>query len=371
MNMRHIIPASIFASLLLTGVASAQTTTNAMVNGVQVSSTPVTSTITPGATGATFGTFTLVGDQNGATVLSLPLTVTPGGGATVSNLSNCQVFNANGTALTTGGNIVNSVSAGSAVFTFDQPLTVSQAAGTTTLSVRCNVASNAPSTGTFQFMAGTPMFGSMLGVNLDVAPSVPAGSTDVALANISLDATHSGSPIRITSIPVTISAAGGGSTANLTDCRVRNSANVDGWLTANAPAIQNGTATSFTLDVPLTVMGGFAQMLSVTCDVAPAAPVGSTFTVSIAPNTVAASNASTGASVTPVATVGTGANGLPAATSGTIIVSAATGDVPPVDNGTPGVPNTGAGGLALQLLAVLMLSGVVATGGAMYLKSQV
>ncbi len=206
-------------------------------------------------------------------------------------------------------------------------------------------------------------------MNLDTAPSVPAGSNDVALANISIGAT--GASYNVTSIPLTISAGSNGSVANLTDCKVRDASNLDGTLT-NVTGVTNGTATTFNLAVPLLIPAGTTNMLSLTCDVQPAAAVGSTFTISVTPGTVTATNAATGASVTPtgIAAGGFGPNGLPASTSGTVIVSAVgTAPVQPGtgDTGTtPGIPNTGLGGNAMLLVEIL-LAGVIALFGAFYL----
>lgn len=366
--MRYIIPATVIASVMIAGSASAQTVTTG-AGGVGYSTTPNTSTVTPGASGASFGSIQFTGGQNAAQVTSIPVTVTPGGGATLGNLSNCQVYGPTGSSLTTGSNIVSNLGSGANTFRLDQPLTVSQGAGTTTLNVRCDVASNTPSTGTFSIAAGAPMLSSALSVNLDVAPSVPAGTQDVTLANISLDATRSGAGIRLSSIPITITAGNGATIANLTDCRVRDTSNLNGFLNSVVPMMTSGGTSSFTLTNPFTVMGGFASMLAITCDVGSATPVGGTFTISVAPNGFPAVDATTGATITPVATVGTGANGLPASTSGTVIVSApASGGTG--GTGTPGIPNTGAGGQALQLLLALIASGAVAVAGATYLRYQ-
>jgi LPXTG-motif cell wall-anchored protein len=218
--------------------------------------------------------------------------------------------------------------------------------------------------------AGVASLGPVLRINLDTAPSVPAGSNDVALANISVGAT--GANFNVTSIPLMISTSANGSVANLSDCKIRDASNLDGSLSSVA-TVTNGGATTFNFASPLFVSAGTANMLSLTCDVQPATAVGSAFVLSVTPGTVTASNASTGASVTPagIPAGGTGPLGLPASTSGTVTVSAVgTAPVTPgtgTDMGsTPGVPNTGLGSSA-GLLAVIAIAGIIALFGAFYL----
>lgn len=363
MSIKNIVQICALSVLLVAGGAAAQT-----AGSVNVSSTPITSTVSQG-NGVNLGIITLSSVQGGGNVNALPITLTGANGGVASNLSNCQVFNNQGTSLTTGSNVVNSIGAGGNIFTFNSPLAVNSTTGTITLNVRCDVASNTPSGAQFTLSTGAVAIGPVLRVNIDTAPSVPAGSQDVTLANISVGAT--GANFNISSIPLMISASSNGSVANLVDCKVRDSSNLDGSLT-NVTAITNGSVTSFNLAIPLLVPAGTANMLALTCDVQPATAVGSTFSISVTPGNLGATNASTGAAVTAqgVPAGGFGPNGLPASTSGTIIVSAV--GTAPVDPGTipgttPGVPNTGLGG-NMQLLGVLMLAGLIALMGAFYLR---
>ncbi len=363
MTIKKIVQVTALSVLFVAGSAAAQT-----AGSVNVTATPVTSSVSSG-TNVNLGTLTLSGVQGGGNVNSLPLTITGSNGGLGSNLSNCQVYNNQNVSLNTGSNVVNTIGTGANTFTFNSPLAVNSTTGTTTLTVRCDVANNVVAGSVFTLSAGAANISPVLRVNLDTAPTVPAGAQDVTLANISIGAT--GANFNVTSIPLTITSSSNGSVANLTDCKVRSANNLDGSL-SNATAVTNGSATTFLLSAPLATLAGSSNMLALTCDVQPASAVGSTYMISVAPGSVVATNAATGASVTPVGVVagGFGPNGLPASTSGTVIVSAA--GSAPVDpgtdtgSGTPGVPNTGLGS-NMMLLGQLMLAGLIALLGAFYL----
>jgi hypothetical protein len=213
-------------------------------------------------------------------------------------------------------------------------------------------------------------------VNLDTAPTVPAGSNDVALANISLGAGLT-SAARISAIPLAITPGNGASLANLTGCYIRN-AITGGTALSNQFTLTNGSATVFTLGAPLTLAANGATMLSLACNVQPATPVGSSFTISIDPKTVVATDLS-GNPISVAAATGTGPNGLPASTSGVVTVTAFVGSTGGTTtgtgtgstgstSGTPGVPNTGAGGTASSIMFVLALAALAALMGAAYLR---
>lgn len=362
MTIRKFVLASALVSLIVAGSAAAQVS-----GSVGVTTSPVTTSVSPG-TAVSLGTVTLTGQNGGGTVTSLPITISPSGGGAVGNLSNCQLYNASGTSLTTGSNVVNTVNGTTSnTFTLNNALTLSGTGATSVLTVRCNVANGTASGAVFTIFTGTPILGSALWVNLDTAPSVPAGSQDVTLANISLGATAA--TYNVLSIPLTVTAGNGGSIANLSGCVVRNTTNLDGVL-SGFPTVTNGAVTNFVFSVPLTVFSGTHPMLALTCDLQPATAVGSNYTIAINPSAVSATNAATGAAVTPNAVVGIGPNGLPASTSGTVIVSAlGTNPVPPVPSDpTPGVPNTGAGGAMAAILLLMGIAGIVALSGSMYLR---
>ena len=310
------------------------------------------------------GVVLIPGNAQGTTALSVPITITPSAGGSLSSLSNCRLVNSAGVAVTP---TLASVVSGPNTFTFSSGLFAGGSVGTVSLTLRCDVATSTPAGVTFSSVAGTPTYVASafapLSVNLDTAPSVPTGSQDVALSNISLGANTSDS-IRITSIPVMVSAGGGASIADLLNCRITNTNNVGGALSASQ-ALSSGGTTNFILSAPLTVFAGTAPMLSLTCDVQPVTPVGGTFTIGINPAAIVATNVTTGAGVTPTAVVGVGPNNLPASLGGTVLVSgpADTG----TGTGTPGVPDTGAGD-TMNTLFILVLSALVALVSGFYLR---
>jgi len=357
MKLQYIIPATVLASFLVAGVASAQTSVTTTTN-------PVTGAISSGVA-VNLGSVSMVGPF-GSVVTSLPITLTAGNGASNSQLSSCQLYNSAGASVTTGANVVNTIGSGSSLFTLNTPLGIN--ANPLVLTLRCNVASGVPAGATFVLNSVTPNVNlrAPFVTNLDVGPSVPAGSQDVTLANISLG-TGAATSVRISSIPLSITTGGGASMAHLSDCRLRDSSNLFGSLTGSINPV--GGTVVFNLTTPFTLAAGSEDMLGLTCDVSSATPVGGTFTIAINASAIAAVDAVTGATITASPASGIGPNGNPAATTGTIIVSAATG-IPPIDPGTPGVPNTGAGGSA-QTALILALSALIALVGAVYVKYQV
>ena len=201
MTIKKIVQICALSVVLVAGGAAAQT-----AGSVNVSTTPFTGSVSQGA-GVNFGSITLSGVNGGATVTSLPITITPANGGVAANVSNCQVFNAQGNSLTTGTNVVNTIGTGASTFTFNSPIAVNGNTGNAVLNVRCDVASTTPVGAIFTISTGmanlagtttttptTPVAtttptGPVFRINLDTAPSVPAGAQDVTLANISLGAT--------------------------------------------------------------------------------------------------------------------------------------------------------------------------------------
>jgi|SRR3989344_939057 len=355
MKLRYIIPATVLASFLVAGVASAQTS-------VTTTTTPATGAISSG-TAVNLGSISMVGPF-GSVVTSLPIAITAGGSASNSQLSSCQLYNSAGASVTTGVNVVNVIGSGSSVFTLNTPLGIN--ANPLVLTLRCNVAAGVPAGATFTLNSVTPNVNARgpFVANLDIAPSVPVGSQDVTLSNISLG-TGAATSVRISSIPLSITAGNGASVSQLSDCQLRNTSNLFGSLSGSINPV--GGTVVFNLTTPFTIPAGSAEMFGLTCDVSSTTPVGGTFTIAITPSGIAAVDATTGASITAAAVTGVGPNGLLPATSGTIIVTSAVTGVPPV---IPGVPNTGAGGSA-QTALILALSALIALAGATYIRYQV
>ena len=335
------------ALMLVAGVASAQVISGAPSgSAVNVTTVPSTNGVTPGANGITFGTINISGNGGGTySLASIPITVTTGNGAQTSSLSSCQLFNSTGGALNSNGNVVNSVSSGSNTFMLDAPLQISGA--TTTLTVRCNVSPTAISGGTYQFVAGSPVYAPGLSVMVTSPASVAAGQYGAALALITLDGSRSGTATNVSRVPVTLTF-NGASAGEFTNCSLRNVTNLGTPLNTGGNAIgtlnQNGSATSIFLDSPLQVPADSADILALTCDVSPITPAGSSVTVSVDPTSIATTNASTGGTITP--TTDFTPTGSFAPTIGTVEITAP-GSV------IPGAPNTGAGGEAPLNTAIL------------------
>ncbi len=349
---RFVSVPAVTLAILLGGASIAAAQSAPIVSGT---ANTIGVVIVPGANGATVANLGLSSNAAGPVfITSLPVTITPGNGAVLGNLSGCQVFNANGAALNSGVNIVNTVQ-GTNVVTLDAPLLVT--GGTpTNLTVRCNVSGATPSGGTFQFSVGTPSFAPALSVvtpNLTLADVIVPGQQDAVVANVLLDATRSGTPIVVTTIPLMITSSDGGSTADLTDCRVRNTANGNAVLNTNSSGLVTTGSNVITLNSPFTVSAGSAALLSVTCDISPTAVNGATYLVGVTPTILAATNGS-GVSVVPTGAVAGNV------TSSGVPVTVFTGAT------TPSVPNTGAGDPPPAL--TLVLSGLALALGAFYLR---
>lgn len=378
MNKHTLIGSVLAISFALSGgVALAQTTTTA--GGLTFTSTPVTTPVGAG-TGMSLGAFT-IGSANASStsIATIPLTITPGNGGQLGNLSNCLVYSSAGTVVSTPFTPLSGVN----TVTLLNPITVGGAVGAAGFTLRCDVGAGVPNGATFLLAAG-PSTGSTgttgtatttavngLAVNLDTAPSVPAGSMNVALANLWLGGATLSSAGRIGSVPVTITAGNGASVSNLTSCSIRSAIDGTGGALSNTAVITNGGQTTFALLSPLALAASGNTMLALACDVQPSAPVGGTFTISVAPGSFVATDLA-GNPIPVFAAVGFGPSGLPASTSGTVTVTAL--GTAPVQPGsgtgagtTPGVPNTGAGGAAGAFLFVLALAALAAAAGAAYL----
>ncbi len=349
---RFVSVPAVALAVLLGGASIVAAQTVPAVTG-SVTTAPVS--ITPGTAGASLGTVTLNSSLAGPTfVTSIPLSITTANGATLGDLTACQVFNSNGVALNTGANVLNSLQ-GTNTITLDAPLQVTGGTAST-LTVRCNISGSASGSGTFQFTTGLPVLAPALSVvtpNLTVGTVVAPGAQDAVVANILLDATRSGTPISITSIPLSITAGAGGTVSNLSDCRVRNPLNGNVALNATANAVISGTNT-IALSSAVNVPAGSAVMLTVTCDISAAAANGSTFQVGVVPASLAATSVGSGTTVTP-----TGAVAGTLTSSGVPVVVAVS---------VPGVPDTGSGSSAG---ATLVLSAILAVAGALHLRRRI
>lgn len=365
MSIRTYATAVTVASMLTIGVAGAQAVPS---NLISVTSNPVTTAVSPG-TGVALGTVTFGAPTTGsASIASVPLTLTVGGGGSAGNLSNCQVVNSAGQAVSAAG----TVSAGTNTITFLSPANLTSTGGSTTYTIRCDVASGTPSGSIFQFVAGAPTFAPGLMATLATAATAQRGTT-APLAIITLDASRSGQAVNVSTLPLIITAGNGASTADLRNCAVRNTANVGVVLNTGVNAVTTFTnGPTIRLDAPLTVTAGQRVALALTCDVSATTPVGGGFVVALVPSGIGAVNAATGATITP--TTGLSSTGTTGSTLGAVTVAGnagtgtgtGSGTGTGTGTGTPGVPNTGAGDTAN--LAILVLAALGVIGGLFYIR---
>ncbi len=340
--------------------STGSTTTPTPGTAVITAVSPSTS-LTAGGTGQTVANITLTNNQSGtvASVTQIPLNVTTSGGASLGQLSSCQVYNQSGTAISSGANVLNSVQNANTV-TLNNALQVS---GNTTenLTLRCNVASGFPSGGTYQFSStGNPPTttpAASLSVSTpgtSISPIIQPGAQDALLAIVSLSAAGSGNDITISSLPLTVTTGAGVFANDLTDCRVRNLSGGNAVLNtgANVPGVITTGSNAFRLDSALTIARGSTTNLAVTCDVSATATRSGTIQLGIVPSSLSATAVGTGAGVVPT---GSG--------NGSMILIA-----PATTPTTPGVPNTGAGGSAGRNVLALTLSGLVTLAAGLYLR---
>ena len=360
MKTRYIAGSLAVAALMSAGAAAAQTATSA-APAITVSSSPMTSSVAAGTQGAVLGTFQFSGGPAGPSMLaSVPLTLATSSGARAGDLSGCQIFNSSNTAV---AGFSGALQSGVNSFTFTSPgLAFSGPSGgasnTVVYTIKCNIASAAASGGLYQVTAGTPVYAQSLMVGFTPISSVQIGSPLAPVALITLDATRSGTGVRVPGIPVTTGFSNGAASSNLTSCSVRSVTTLGTALNTGGNAVLNlGASSSFTFDTPIVVPAGTAQTYALVCAVNSATPVGATFQVGLTPSAVPASDPVSGNAMTPSALLG--ASGAPLATSGSVVASSV--------SGAPGVPNTGAGGGVDATLAILSLATLGSLLGLAYL----
>lgn len=217
---------------------------------------------------------------------------------------------------------------------------------------------------------------------------LPTGTADLAVAiggsGITLDATQSALPIQVSSLPLSISGAPGGT------CTINNAGAAVGTV---------GTGSTVTFTNPVTIAAGQSVTLPVTCT----GSTPGTYNVSMVTSVIPAIVANSSRSITPrgigggsnndtvaVGTLTIGSSGTGSVTgpgtttssSGTGAVlgtstgtpnlptsnTSGTGSVLGTSTGTPSVPNTGDGGAMAMNLAILALAGTLAVGGAWALR---
>lgn len=133
------------------------------------------------------------------------------------------------------------------------------------------------STGSFTMNTMT-VRGASLSIAASPTPAsqnIVAGGQNVLFANIQFDASQSGEDLRISSIPVAVSATSTTLDSSLSTCQLWDGAtslttgsNVKNTITSGTG---NGTANTFTLDNALTIPKGTVKTIGLTCSVSSSA----------------------------------------------------------------------------------------------------
>jgi len=199
-----IIPVALAFMAVGAGSANAQVVAAPML-AVQLATSGLTNPLVIGQN-ATLARLVLdtTGSNTGVRVASLPLSLTTGSGAVASSLTNCRVYNeANSSvALNSGSNVSGTLASGMNTMTLDNPI-ILPANTVTTLDVRCDIASNLVTGGTYQFSLNTADV-----VATDPATGVPA---TVVLRGVSVPVVVP--PVVVPTVPNT--GAGGMASTNV------------------------------------------------------------------------------------------------------------------------------------------------------------
>lgn len=117
--------------------------------------------------------------------------------------------------------------------------------------------------------------GAALAIGVSATPSsqtVTAGSQQLVMANIQLDASQSGEDVRISTLPIRLTVAGGAAVGDLSSCTLFNgSTQLASGSNVPTSLSSSGTATNFTLDNTLTVPKGTVMTLALKCNVSSSA----------------------------------------------------------------------------------------------------
>ncbi len=158
-------PASVLSGNYMTVKSAALT--------VSILPDPVAQVVVAGGQGFTFTKYQLDAGASGEDLRISSLILLEAGGGTVTNLTNCQLFDGS-TALNTGSNAVNPA-AGANTFTFDSALVVAK--GTQkALLLKCNIASGSTSTYQWGFSATPTATGVTSGQSATVIANTGAGA---------------------------------------------------------------------------------------------------------------------------------------------------------------------------------------------------
>jgi hypothetical protein len=183
--------------------------------------------------------------------------------------------------------------------------------------------------------------GAALAVGVSSSPAsqtFTAGATDLTMANVQLDASQSGEDVRISALPIRLTAAGGGVIADLSSCRLFNgSTQLNSGSNVPSSLSTSGTATTFTLDNTLTIPKGTVMTIALKCNVSSSASGNYVWSVTVS-DTWNSTGFTSGVSITETG-LGTG---------GTFSTGAASLAVT-IDSSSPSVTNAAGGQTGVTL----------------------
>jgi len=186
-------------------------------------------------------------------------------------------------------------------------------------------------------------------VNTGVAQSIGPNMQNVTMANVRLDTTFSNDNIRLSSLPIIVTAGNGANASSLTSCQLVNPVNTNSPLNTGNNAVSglSSGSNTFNFDNSITLTRGTVTNLLLNCNINGSLTSGGTYQFSINTANVSAVAASTG---------------LPAT------VGVSTGGVIIPNPTVPGIPNTGFGDAATSNMMLIIGSIVVAGLGIAYTR---
>ena len=110
------------------------------------------------------------------------------------------------------------------------------------------------------------------------AQTVVAGTQDHLFGNLQFDATQSGEDVRVSTLPLTLTYAGGAAGTDVSSCRLFDGATnlTTGSNVVNPDTTASAAAYTFTLDQTLVIPKGTVKTIAVKCNVAGAAATSGT-----------------------------------------------------------------------------------------------
>jgi hypothetical protein len=247
--------------------------TNLKGEGVQVQTLPVTVTTTSSGV-ATLTNVTIV-DENGS-VVSGP--VDQSGGTVTFN--NTITFPTGDHVYTIKGKVAATADNNSTIKLTTDAHAWTGITGVTTGNNVVLAATAQPFDMNTMTIRGATM-AAALSAN-PAAQTLTPGTQHFVFANVQLDATQSGEDIRVSNLPVTITATSTGLLADLNACQVYDGTNA---LTTGSNTVNpTGASVNFTFDNSITVTKGTVKTLSVECNVSSNTPNTTTYKVGLTDN---------------------------------------------------------------------------------------